>query len=251
MSKTSEGFQPVAHNSPDKDIKAKLIFYVRMLVDFQMNTVYRFMKKHLPSLRGKVLDVGCGNSPFRHLLDASRTEYTGADIAAATHFKYNAQDIVQFDGAHLPFEDNSIDNIICTEVLEHAESPDTLCAEIIRVLKPAGAAYVTIPWSARFHYIPYDYNRFTPTRIKQLFAKAAQVDIAPRGTDMSAIGNKIIVMYARSLTTFGPAYPIRLLLCLVFLPALLLAVVMGFLSLYIKIGTTEDPLGYSIILKKT
>jgi 2-polyprenyl-3-methyl-5-hydroxy-6-metoxy-1,4-benzoquinol methylase len=39
----------------------------------------------------------------------------------------------------------SFDRIICTEVLEHTEDPDSILAAISRLLRPSGVAVITIP----------------------------------------------------------------------------------------------------------
>ena len=38
----------------------------------------------------------------------------------------------------LPFADCSLDAVICSEVLEHVDSPQKSIEELIRVLKPGG-----------------------------------------------------------------------------------------------------------------
>ncbi len=51
-----------------------------------------------------------------------------------------------FDWTSLPFESNSFDFIICTEVLERAVDSEILFSEIRRVLKvSSGRALVTGP----------------------------------------------------------------------------------------------------------
>jgi len=64
----------------------------------------------------------------------------------------------------LPFEDNSVDAVICMNVLEHVEEPQKAVKEIYRVLKPGGYAYFDAPFI--FYYHPMngyykDFYRFT------------------------------------------------------------------------------------------
>lgn len=49
------------------------------------------------------------------------------------------------DAHFLPFKNESFSHIICTEVLEHLESPFHALKEIHRVLKRNGIAFITIP----------------------------------------------------------------------------------------------------------
>ena len=192
--KAKENFRPLTHQPPVGIIKT-LKFYTRLLVNFQMNTIFGHLKKIIPQYRGKVLDVGCGNSPFQFLIDSERASYIGIDIATADDFDYFNPNKISFDGENLPFSDESIDNIISTEVLEHIEDPQKIISEMYRVLINGGNAVITIPWSARVHYIPYDYCRYTPYKLNKLFAAFNQVSILNRGTDINSIIAKMIVVY--------------------------------------------------------
>ena len=45
----------------------------------------------------------------------------------------------------LPIADDSMDIILCSEVLEHIEQPPSAIEEIARILKPDGYALITTP----------------------------------------------------------------------------------------------------------
>jgi len=45
----------------------------------------------------------------------------------------------------LPFEDESFDTVVCTDVLEHLEHPERVVAEMRRVLKEDGELIVMVP----------------------------------------------------------------------------------------------------------
>jgi len=47
-------------------------------------------------------------------------------------------------GEALPFRDQSFDIALCENVVDHAESPQRIAAELIRVLKPGGLLYFTV-----------------------------------------------------------------------------------------------------------
>jgi SAM-dependent methyltransferase len=178
-------------------------------------------------------------------------EYLGVDFGRADDFGYRNKDVIYFTGDRFPQETGSIDSFICTEVLEHVEAPEKLISEIYRVLKPTGKGVITVPWSARYHYIPFDYYRFTPTKLKQLCSAFATVRVEPRGSDLVVIAAKIIVFYTRLLLSWRrPAGILALLLAAILAPLALLSICLGHLALKFKLGSEDDPLGYTVWVEK-
>lgn len=60
----------------------------------------------------------------------------------------------------LPFDDNSVDAIICIAVLEHVENPIQACKEMHRVLKPGGYCFSYIPFIYPYHALEGYYKDF-------------------------------------------------------------------------------------------
>ena len=46
---------------------------------------------------------------------------------------------------NIPFQESSLDAVICSEVLEHVDSPKQSVQELIRVLKPGGIMALSVP----------------------------------------------------------------------------------------------------------
>jgi len=67
----------------------------------------------------------------------------------------------QANAYHLPFRDGSFGVAVCTEVLEHTQSPQVVLSELRRVLKPGGKLLLSAPFAFPIHYAPTDYYRFT------------------------------------------------------------------------------------------
>jgi ubiquinone/menaquinone biosynthesis C-methylase UbiE len=244
-----EGFRPVS-NTPPTGFMGKLKFFGRMSLDLQILTIYRDIKNTIPSFKGNVLDVGCGQSPYKHLLNTGQTKYFGIDIVDANKFDYTNTDITPFNGEDIPFENEKFSGVICTEVLEHVQKYQKLVDEMYRVMKKGGVAIVTIPWSARYHYIPYDFFRYTPSSLKTMFNQFSEVKIKNRGTDLANIGNKLIVLWFRNLLPVQAWKWIFVPVWMALLPVLGLAVLIAHLSLLFNWGSDDDPLGYTIIVKK-
>lgn len=249
----SEEFTPITHSPPDS-LFNWLKFQARLVADFQVRTVYKHLQVFLPSVKGRILDVGCGQSPYRHLFVMNHIDYVGVDIEDANQFGYDRNDITRFDGLHIPFSDSEFDALICTEVLEHTPNPEALILEMYRVLNSGGVGFITVPWSARTHYMPYDYHRFTPTRLMQMFRCFDYVDIQARGNDVNTICAKIIVVYLRQLAMLkkikNPWWIFRLLNFIIGIPLVVCCVVIGHFALALHVGSESDPLGYSIFIRK-
>jgi ubiquinone/menaquinone biosynthesis C-methylase UbiE len=225
------------------------LFAIRRAVDLQLCTIWRVLGPILPKMRGSLLDVGCGEMPFRFAFHPDLA-YTGLDVAEAVDFGMTGNDAIKlFDGTNIPFADNSFDNILCTEVIEHALDPETLVKEMHRVLKPGGHLVLTVPFSARVHHAPHDYHRFTRYRLAQMFNRFGKSEIAPRGNDISAIANKLIVLLWRSARP-TPLMPLRLLLALPVAPVAALFLAAAHITIRFGGGSIDDPLGYSVVAVK-
>jgi len=83
------------------------------------------------------------------------------------------------DAAAIPFEDNTFDMVISEFMLEHVSSPFTVCAEMVRVLKPGGRLYVSYPFIHPYHSFPGDYFRYTPTGLKRMLPGMRVVSQGP------------------------------------------------------------------------
>ncbi len=220
------------------------------MIDFQVYTVYNDVKPFLSKTQGGVLDVGCGESPYRFLKDKKTTKYFGLDILDSEKFGYMKNDVTHFDGITIPFDNNSFENIMCTEVLEHVLDYQKLVDEIYRVLKKDGVAIFTIPWSARYHYVPHDYFRYTPSKLQTIFSKFTKVEITSRGTDVTSIAAKMVVLFFRNIFPHEKWKCIFSPIWLLFSPLLLISILFGHISLLTGFGSNLDPLGYTINLKK-
>jgi SAM-dependent methyltransferase len=95
----------------------------------------------------RVLDLGCRSGALtRRFLEGNSV--VGLDVDAAALQKAAALGIepVQADVEEpLPFADASFDAVVAGELFEHLKFPDTLVAEIRRVLRPDGVLVGSVP----------------------------------------------------------------------------------------------------------
>ena len=116
-------------------------------------------------IKGRTLDVGCGQKPYQGLFASS--EYVGLELDTPVNRKHKRADFY-YDGKTFPFDSNSFDSAICNQVIEHVPDSQAFLAEIRRVLKPDGALLLTVPFVWDEHEQPHDYVRYSSFGLKRL-----------------------------------------------------------------------------------
>jgi SAM-dependent methyltransferase len=113
-----------------------------------------------PLAKGILLDVGCGLKPYEAHFLPFVGRYYGCEYLPESGYRGNRADFCA-DALSLPFSDDSVDTILCTEVLEHLNDPERAIAEFCRVLKPGGTLIATAPFAFPVHD-ELDFFRYTP-----------------------------------------------------------------------------------------
>ncbi len=123
------------------------------------------VKKYSHYIKGIVLDAGSGDGKryksffkFDKYLTLDVRTDSGADIVGSVE--------------NITLEDNSVDSIISTQVLEHVKNPQKAVSEFYRVLKSGGYCLVTVPQLNELHEEPRDYFRFTKYGLEEIFSNA-------------------------------------------------------------------------------
>ncbi|MFZ2087570.1 MAG: methyltransferase domain-containing protein [Desulfobaccales bacterium] len=122
-------------------------------------------------LAGRILDLGCGNQPYRPYLPKVN-QYVGLDYPptqASIGVRFQPQ--VYGNARDLPFADASFDGVLCSQVLEHVDRPEEVIGELGRVLKPGGTGLISVPFFYNLHMEPHDYFRFTPYGIRGMLER--------------------------------------------------------------------------------
>lgn len=164
----------------------------------------------------KILDIGCGDMPYKHYFQGA---YLGVD-----HDKNSKADII-CDSTHIPLPDSNFDAIITTQTLEHtADVPGTL-REILRLLKPGGVCFISVPMTVRVHGVPekkddhdiwyVDYWRFTKYGLLLLCKDFSVQSIE----ETSGYGGTMMQLTNYFFASFGVPY--------IFIPVYLVANIVG------------------------
>ncbi len=128
-----------------------------------------------------VLDVGSGDGSVLHWLDQAGfcKKITSVEISTSGLERIEARQlpsldqVVLFDGYHIPFDDNAFDLATCSHVMEHVEYPRVLLREIKRVSKYQ-VFEVPIDFSLQVdqkvdHFLSYGHiNIYTPQTFRFL-----------------------------------------------------------------------------------
>lgn len=111
--------------------------------------------------KGRLLNLGCGHGadfpPFKDAFELCGLDFSSVELELARKygqkFGFDAE-LVQADVSRLPFADETFDWAIAIAVYHHLDTPagrEQAFAELRRVLKPGGEAFITVwnrwqPW---------------------------------------------------------------------------------------------------------
>lgn len=140
--------------------------------------------------------ISIGGGPTRadaNLLNINIGPFPNVDVIADAH--------------NLPYANGSVDAIHCEAVFEHLHTPTLAAAEVSRVLKPGGRAYICTPFLQTYHGYPHHYQNFTLTGHAALFERAG-LKIIESGT---CVGPTFVLrnMVSVFIANYSPS-PLRL-----------------------------------------
>jgi len=112
---------------------------------------------------------------------------------------------------------------------------------------------LTVPFAARWHFVPHDYWRFTPSGLECLLVLAgfSDVQVRARGNPLTVACYKVMALPLMLLFDDRPAMASRLLrqiIGVLLSPFLVLVAVVGNCSLRGDWG--EDCLGYTVTARR-
>ena len=133
---------------------------------------YRLEKLTRPLLdlyaAGDLLDAGSGRAPYRERLRRRGVRIITLDVEDRS----GGTDLIADVQAMPEVAGDSMDTILCTQVLEHLPRPWDALAEIARVLRPGGHLILSVPHLSAIHEAPGDFYRYTRYGLESLLGDA-------------------------------------------------------------------------------
>lgn len=126
-----------------------------------------YLQRHAPGVNGAILEIGSkdygSTVPFRDHI--RHREYVGLDMSPG-----KGVDVVgDLSQGLCGLAEGRFDLIICCSVLEHVDKPWLMARNIVRLMRPGGSLFMSVPWVWRYHPYPDDYFRFSWRGIETLF----------------------------------------------------------------------------------
>lgn len=246
----AEAFRPPPHERPVPGLSG-LRVRLRRFADLQFGSIWRDLETLLPRVEGTLVDVGAGAQPFRDLLSPT-VRYIAVDVdEAEQRFGYRTAGTRYFHGDVLPVESGEGDTVLCTETLEHVRGTAQFLSELRRVLAPGGLLVLTVPFAARWHFVPQDFWRFTPSGLEHLLTGAGfrDVRVYARGGALAVACYKVLGLIFLMLAGGGRQGIVAWLsrgLGVALLPVGALAVLLGNAGIQVT-RAPEDTLGYTVL----
>lgn len=131
---------------------------------------------HVHLMRGCVIDLGCGEAPYKEEIEEIADQYIAVDWPASRH-DASRVDVFTDISKSLPFRDSAADTVVAFQVLEHIPEPELFLAECFRILRSGGTLFLTTPFMWHVHEAPDDYYRFTRYGLDYLLKKSGFIEI--------------------------------------------------------------------------
>lgn len=122
------------------------------LSDFKIK--WPILKNFIPLEKDRIIfDFGCGRGSILREMAVINPDarYIGVDVSetALNQARRNLPDKVFYkisDGGKIPLENESVDFVFSSEVLEHIYDVENAFSELKRILKPGGRILLTVPY---------------------------------------------------------------------------------------------------------
>ncbi len=139
------------------------------------NIADKFLEKYSKYYKGILVDLGCGEAPYKEYFLQYADKYIGVDWTNTLH--NSKADVLSNLNEKVNLPDEYADTVVSLSVIEHLFEPQAFLNECYRIMKKGGTLVLQAPFQWWIHEAPYDYFRYTPYAFKYMLDKAGFVDI--------------------------------------------------------------------------
>lgn len=146
------------HHCP---IWTPLFLHRKILKRYVQESVQVFLNElriEFPGQKLRILDVGCGQKPYKEYFCGADVEYIGADIYWAD---VKPEVCIDEKTGRILTDSSAYHGVVHFQTLEHVPNPMALLQQCQELLIPGGRMFCTVPFVFEYHPVPGDYRRWT------------------------------------------------------------------------------------------
>lgn len=120
--------------------------------------LHETISKYVPKSTKNLLDVGCGSGWVAEKFCKSHIHVVSMDVALVNpkkvlaKYPFENHTAITADVFHLPFEKETFDCIIASEIIEHVPDPQLFIKNLYDALAPDGTLIITTPYNEKIIY---------------------------------------------------------------------------------------------------
>jgi len=133
----------------------------------------------------------------------------------------------------LPFSEESFNNSVSFQVLEHHKYPNLMIREMVRVTKKGGLILLTCPFIGGLHEVPNDFQRLTEYKLTDLFQSNGCEIVATK--KQGSIFSAISMLLNEQLNYFAAGNKVKYFIAVIlYLPLLFFQYISLILDHFVK-----------------
>lgn len=161
--------------------------------------------RHIPRNVNLILDVGCGSGWVAKEFLKKNIKVISLDISkknpSIVKKLYQSQNHFPLvaDSFKLPFQSDSVDCAIASEIIEHIIEPKEFLRELFRVVKKGGKVLISTPYKEKIRYVLCVHcNKKTPVNahlhsFDEMILESFSKEIGSKKFEKIIFGNKVLI----------------------------------------------------------